>query len=146
MGPPKRPLFVDTSGWLAWLVRGDPHHSKARGLVHRIQAGEYPHLYTSEDVLGETVSVASRKYSVSVARETLRRIQQEPSVAVLYTDEAVLQRSLDVYLNLSRPDIPFVDVCICGHMERNAIRDVFTFDKEHFDFLRKAFDVSRVPR
>ncbi|HUY79863.1 MAG TPA: hypothetical protein VMV29_24035 [Ktedonobacterales bacterium] len=125
-------LFVDTSGWMATIDRGDTFHAAAQQILQTAYQQRRP-LITSNYVLSELAPLLERR---NVARATLllaiKTIRSDPRVTVVHVDEstddeawALLDARLDKQWSL-------VDASSFILMARMGILDAFTND-HHFE-------------
>lgn len=131
-------IFVDTSFWVAFRNKRDPHHEESVHLLDVHQAGP---LVTTNHVRGETWTFVRRKSGHQAAVEFLDAIRQSPRVRVLFVSEE-LERDADRWLRRhDERQYSFVDATSFAVMKSLKIRDALAFDG---DFSAAAFNELRV--
>jgi predicted nucleic acid-binding protein len=121
--------FVDTNVFLRYLTKDDPDKAQACfDLFKRAEANQVT-LTATETVIAEVVYVLSSKRTYNLPRDqvrarlypllTLRGLQLPQRRTVLW--------ALDLYVAY---EIDFEDAVIVAHMERQAIRELYSYDRD----------------
>jgi predicted nucleic acid-binding protein len=121
--------FVDTNVFLRYLTKDDPDKAQACfDLFKRAEANQVT-LTATETVIAEVVYVLSSKRTYNLPRDqvrarlypllTLRGLQLPQRRTVLW--------ALDLYVAY---EIDFEDALIVAHMERQAIRELYSYDRD----------------
>lgn len=120
--------FVDTNLFIRYLTNDDP------GLADRVElllddaaAGEVQ-LVTTELVMAETVWVLESSYhlnNVQIA-PLIRGILATPGLEVINGD--LVGKALVMY---ELQNIDFVDAYIAALMEKQGIKDIYSYDRKH---------------
>ncbi len=121
--------FVDTNIFLRHLTGDDP--KKAQACFQLFQKAERNEiqLTTSQVVIAEVVYVlSSSKQVYNLSREEIRsRLYPLLSMQGLkLTHRKMYLRALDLYATYP---LDFEDALIVAHMERQKIKEVFTYDR-----------------
>lgn len=90
--------------------------------------------FSTQAVLGEVLTVASMRYSRSVAIQFITDIIESKTTIVLENQELV-DRALALFQSIKNKDVSWVDCYSFAIIERMHITSVFSFDK---DFRRHA--------
>ena len=121
--------FVDTNIFLRYLTRDDPDKAQACfELFKRAEANQVTFTAT-ETVIAEVVYVLSSKRTYNLPRDQIRaRLYPLISLQGLRLPQrrAVL-RALDLYVAY---EIDFEDALIVAHMERGAVRNLYSYDRD----------------
>ena len=128
-----RPIFVDTSAWLAMAVRRDHYHKRAATFYKKVTQERTP-LLTSNYVLVETYTriryddgheKAVRFHDVIVMAIKARRLHVEWVTPSLH-DEA-----WKIFRDFADQEFSFVDCTSFVIARRQNVESVFAFDR-HF--------------
>lgn len=118
--------FIDTSLFVALLLKHDQWHMRARGaLKPRLD------LYTSAAVINETVSLLQRRGHFSTALDFLRSLRQDEGLRIVHADPAVQTQAWDGYAQWGASGANAVDCLSFAVMRELGIRRALTFD-QHF--------------
>jgi predicted nucleic acid-binding protein len=121
--------FVDTNIFLRYLTKDDPDKAQACfGLFKRAEANQVT-LTANETVIAEVVYVLSSKRTYNLPRDQIRaRLYPLLTLQGLRLPQRrTVLRALDLYVAY---EIDFEDALIVAHMERQAIRDVYSYDRD----------------
>ena len=80
------PVFVDTSGFYAFLDRSDPFHPKARALFLRAEEGKWQ-LFTTSYVVHESWALIQARLGWDAVEDWLRTLL--PMCEVIWVDESL---------------------------------------------------------
>lgn len=141
----RRPLFVDTWGWLAFGHRRDPHHEEVRTYVEQATEDQVP-LYTTDYVLDETITLVFRREHFGEARAFIGGLLQAIEAGELRM-ERVTSRRFEAAWTLrqkfqDKPDISFTDLTSMAVMQELGLARVLTGDVQ-FEHVGLGFH--RVP-
>jgi predicted nucleic acid-binding protein len=121
--------FVDTNIFLRYLTRDDPDKAQACfELFKRAEANQIT-LTATETVVAEVVYVLSSKRTYNLPRDQIRaRLYPLLTLQGLRLPQRqTVLRALDLYV---AHEIDFEDALIVAHMQRQAIRDVYSYDRD----------------
>ena len=121
--------FVDTNIFLRYLTRDDPDKAQACfELFKRAEANQIT-LTVTETVVAEVVYVLSSKRTYNLPRDQIRaRLYPLLTLQGLrLSQRQTVLRALDLYVAY---EIDFEDALIVAHMQRQAIRDVYSYDHD----------------
>ena len=110
--------FVDTSYWVALLVRRDGHHEAARALWSH----EPGALLCTNHVLGETWTFLRRRAGHEAAVAFLEAVQGSPRVTLEHVDQATEVEALEWLCRHDEREYSFVDATSFAVMRRRASR------------------------
>ena len=119
-------IFLDASYLLALYNESDVHHKLAVKLAERIDANEYGHVITSDDVFDEVVSVTLRKFGKEKA-QTLGK-QVIDSIFIVLGDKHLFDNAFEIF-NASKDPFSFTDCISQAIMDLAQIKHIATFDK-----------------
>jgi predicted nucleic acid-binding protein len=121
--------FVDTNIFLRYLTRDDPDKAQACfELFKRAEANQVT-LTATETVIAEVVYVLSSKRTYNLPRDQIRaRLYPLLTLQGLrLLQRRTVLRALDLYVVY---EIDFEDALIVAHMEQQAIREVYSYDRD----------------
>ena len=121
--------FVDTSAFLALLVRSDRSHSDARRGFDRLRAARAI-LVTTSYVLLETCALLQRR----IGMEALADFRREfvPCLEVVWVDADLHERGLDIVVERGTRDLSLVDAVSFEVMRERGLGAAFAYDR-HFE-------------
>jgi predicted nucleic acid-binding protein len=121
--------FVDTNIFLRYLTRDDPDKAQACfELFKRAEANQIT-LTATETVIAEVVYVLSSKRTYNLPRDQIRaRLYPLLTLQGLRLPQRqTILRALDLYVTYP---IDFEDALIVAHMERQTIRELYSYDRD----------------
>jgi predicted nucleic acid-binding protein len=121
--------FVDTNIFLRYLTKDDPDKAQACfELFKRAEANQVT-LTATETVIAEVVYVLSSKRTHDLPRDQIRaRLYPLLTLQGLRLPQRrTVLRALDLYVAY---EIDFEDALMVAHMERQAIRELYSYDRD----------------
>lgn len=91
-------------------------------------------LVTSTDVLGETLTVISRKLGKSMAREFYDSFVLGSAMKILLVGDMVQSEAINLFFRARSKKVSYIDCSSVVMMKQNKIELAFTFDR-HFKQL-----------
>jgi predicted nucleic acid-binding protein len=131
------PVFCDTSGFLALLVKTDAFHARARRAFETLRAREAP-LLTTSYVLVETYALLGRRFGLDAVRAF--RESMEPLLSVEWIGPDTHAEGLDWLLAQGRARLSLVDATSFVVARAAGVEEAFAFDP---DFERAGFRLVR---
>lgn len=128
MTPTPIKLFVDTNIFVALKDKNDPTHQKAYALLDRIEKQDLV-LFTSSDIVGETLTVLSRKLGKQAAKEFLNEYQQG-GINEIFINETIHQEARELFEKTNSKNISFIDCTTAVAMKSQKIQTIFSFDQD----------------
>ena len=125
-------VFVDTNIFVALKDKNDSTHKEAKKIALYLKKKNIK-LYTSSDVIGETLTVLSRKLGKKVARSFFDNYLKS-GVSEIFIDDIIHDEARKLFFKITSKNISFIDCSSAIAMEQSKIDVVFTFDK-HFKSL-----------
>ncbi len=122
--------FVDTSGFVALYHRNDASHEQAKGIWASLRKRQTV-LYTSRDVISETVTLVHRRTGHRQAVICGNDLWGSPVLDILRSDVRQDQEAWELFQKHSDKDFSFVDCLSFVMMKELRIQLAFTLDK-HF--------------
>jgi predicted nucleic-acid-binding protein len=120
--------FVDTNLFIRYLTNDDPILAdRVEQLLDDAAAGSVQ-LVTTELVMAESVWVLESSYRLTYAQiaPLIRGILATPGMDVINGD--LVGKALVIY---ELQNIDFVDAYISALMEKQGIKDIYSFDRKH---------------
>lgn len=125
-------IFIDTNIFVALKDNRDPTHKKAVRLLDLLEKRQII-LYTSSDVLGETLTVAARKLGKKIAKDFLNAYKKS-SIHEIFINERLHEQAQLLFYKTDSKQVSFIDCSSVCAMKEEKISVIFTFDK-HFKLL-----------
>lgn len=125
-------VFVDTNVFVALRDENDSTHKKAIKILDKLHR-EKALLYTSSDIIAESLTVLSRKLGGDHAAEFLREIKKGIPKEI-FIDINLHSEARNLFTKVKPKNISFIDCSSVVAMKTNKIETIFTFDK-HFKSL-----------
>jgi predicted nucleic acid-binding protein len=131
-GPETTPLFIDTGGFFAYFVENSPRHDRANAVMTAIQNGDlrFRPMYTTGYILSELATLILRKKGHEKAMDTLQRIRESQTVAVLHIDAAQFDAVCDEFQRFDDQQISFVDHTTGVLAREVGAEHIFAFDSD----------------
>lgn len=126
-------VFIDTSGWMAYLVVSETHHALAEQELRQAIGSPQITIYTTDHVLAELVALlTTRRVPRQQILDDVGHLLLAPRIQKLYTDQALF---LDAWELLQRrPDKEWwlADAISIPQMQRLGVMEALTND-HHFE-------------
>ncbi|MFQ5702424.1 MAG: type II toxin-antitoxin system VapC family toxin [Gemmatimonadales bacterium] len=136
MAPLYRPVFVDTSAWVALIYRRDQARKKAVSVWPSLRAGRR-NLITTELVATETYNLLLYRIGNEAALAFMDKLLMRSHQRIVWTDADLAAVAVEAWLRRYRDQaFSFTDAVSFEVMEREAVREAFAFDT---DFERAGF-------
>jgi len=126
-------IFVDSSAWIAVMLKREQHHSRAAKAFESFLSKGTP-LVTTDYVLSETYTFIRHRTKdfAKILRfdEIVAEAEKEKFLIVRWTDKKVFQEARRLLLKYSDQMFSFVD-CVSFITARELkLKEVFTFDRD----------------
>lgn len=125
-----RRVFADTSALLALVVPEDRLHGTASRTLGRLRERDVE-LVTTSYVLVESHALLGRRIGLAAVRAFREKV--EPNLAVVWVDEELHERGLDLLLTRGIRDLSLVDAVSFVVCREEGIDEVFAFDRHFTD-------------
>jgi uncharacterized protein len=118
-------IFIDTSAFLAVIVKNDVNHAQARITWEKLLLSRSP-LFCSNYVLIETISILQNR----VGLQAVRSFQEDvvPLLTVEWVDAPIHRIGMESLMAANRRNLSLVDCTSFTLMRNRGIRKVFAFD------------------
>ena len=126
--PPR--VFVDTCAFVALQDKQDSTHNQATH-INNLLSEKHAQLYTSSDVVGETLTVTSKKLGKIQAAKFLADYLTT-NIRQLFITPYLHQEAKKIFFLLASKHISFIDCTSIAAMKQAKISLAFTFDY-HFE-------------
>ena len=127
-------LFIDTGAYLSQFHKHDNHYPTALEVWQRLRGED--HLYvTTNHILDELATLLGRRTNYEYAARKLEKIY-ESDVFIVRPDKQDEQQALIFFRKYADHKISFTNCLSFVVMRRLKIKQIFTFDKTHFDYAR----------
>jgi len=131
---PKK-VFVDTSAWLALLVKKDINHRLVADHYKKLLDNKNP-LITSSLVIGETFTLLRYRHNQSSQKPYffLQFIEESPSIETVYSSPAIEKKGFSLLEKFQDHRFSFVDATSFALMDDLKIEAALTLDS-HFSIM-----------
>jgi predicted nucleic acid-binding protein len=122
-------VFIDTAGFIALYVAADAHHQEA--IACREQTLKYSRLYTSSEVISETIAHIQRDHQVDQACLlcfTEDILNHKDWITLLHVDDDLVSRAVELVRLRNNRRFSLVDATNVLLMEKQRIDIIFSFD------------------
>lgn len=127
---PKRPVFLDTNGWLALLNSSDALHSAASTVwSDLIRRGST--IFLTDWIVAETGNGLARSNARQRFPRAVALLRESPRGRLLSISESLFRASLDLYASQPDKSWGLVDCASFLVMQEHEISDMVTNDR-HF--------------
>jgi uncharacterized protein len=125
-----KPVLLDTSGIIALLHRGDPHHERAKELAAQLTQ-ERRMLLTTTAVLAEAGDGFVRKKRWHILNPFLVALAADPTATILAVDRDLFERARQLRESRLDKDWGLTDCLSFVTMTDRGVEEAFTAD-HHF--------------
>lgn len=122
-----RDVFADTVYWVALVVSQDQYHQRVRAWTARITG----RITTTAPVLLETANMLARPAWRASVVALIEHLRQRPDVHIVPMDQALWERSWELYRNRTDKAWSLTDCVSFLVMQEARLTDALTAD-EHF--------------
>ncbi len=133
-------IFVDANFFIALFYSKDSLHKRAITISKKLKK-ESIQLVISNLIFAEVVTVISQRVSRDIAIHAGQEIFKNPAVRMVYIDEYLHNLSWQIFQEISKKDMSFVDCSILGVMRAEGIQKLLTFDREDFSPLTRHYSL-----
>lgn len=124
----KHRIFIDTSSFVALQNKKDPSHNQAIKISKLLLKKKFE-LYTSSDIVGETITVLSKKLSKKEAHLFYEEYHKS-DIKEIHINESIHQETRKFFLKLKSKNISFIDCSSVVAMKSKGIKNIFSFDQD----------------
>lgn len=129
-------VFIDSNYFIALFNPFDTLHERARVIGEKILTQDI-NLVISNFILLEVLTVVSQKVGKYAAVGTGKKIRENPLIEIIHIDEFLQEKSWEIFQEIKRKDVSFVDCSILTVMKAEGIEKLLTFDTDDFKALQK---------
>lgn len=131
-------VFVDSNYFIALFNPVDTFHERARLIGEGISTQDIS-LVISNFIFLEILTVVSQKVGKYAAVEAGNKIKKNPLIESIHIDEFLQEKSWEIFQEIKRKDVSFVDCSILAVMKIEGIKELLTFDISDFEPLQKQY-------
>lgn len=121
-------IFIDTNVFVAIKDDNDSTHDRAMLLLKTLKKSKKVKFYTSSDVIGESLTVISKKLGKLAAIEFLSQFKNYAHE--IFIDKYLHQETRDFFRRVKSKNISFIDCSSVVAMKRHKIKTIFSFDQD----------------
>jgi predicted nucleic acid-binding protein len=122
-----KPLFADTSYFVAFCGRNDAFHDRAVALSGSLLG----RIITTEYVVVETGGLLCRPEDRPAYINLVRDLQSDPTVQLLPASRSLFRAGFNLFVNRPDKEWSLVDCISMAVMKQRRLKDVLTID-HHF--------------
>lgn len=120
-------VFIDTNVFVAIKDDKDLTHDRAILLLKTLKSKKV-RFFTSSDVIGESITVISKKLGKLAAVEFLNHVSNYAQE--IFIDAFLHKESRNLFKRIKSKNISFIDCSSAVAMKRNKIKSIFSFDRD----------------
>jgi predicted nucleic acid-binding protein len=135
------PIFVDSNYFIGLFNPQDPLSNNANRISRELEQKHAP-IFISNFIFLEITTIISMRAGREIARETGKYLLSAPQIHTTHIDEALQQRTWDIFQEIAQKNISFVDCSIIAAMQELDIAKLLTFDTKDFKQLQKKYKFS----
>jgi predicted nucleic acid-binding protein len=125
-------VFVDTSGWMAYLVAGEAYHAQAIQELDHALGNPSIAIYTTDHVLAELVALMlGRKIPRSMILRDVDGLLIAPRIVKLFTDQTLFDEAWALLQQRADKEWSLADAISILRMQQLGVTEVLTND-HHF--------------
>ncbi len=128
-GKPPNSVFVDTDAIVALVQISDSNHGKALKLQKLVDKYKIK-IYTSDFVIGETVTVISQKSNIDLASK-IGKEMLSGGMELFCVSRSEMKLALEKFSQQVSKNSRFTDMVNMVLMDRLKIDTIFSFDKHY---------------
>ena len=125
-------IFIDTSAWVAFAIKSDPNHAKAKQIFKNCLE-ENASLFTSNDIIDEATTRLIYGAGFSKAKLFYQLWQHNLKsglIAQLWTDEQIQTEAWQILVKFKDHKLSLTDASSIALFRRFKIDAIFTFDSD----------------
>ena len=126
-----KPIFIDTSGFVALAAPKDRNHARARKFLGMLSRTRRP-LLTSTYVADEVITLIRMRVGHTAAVTIGRAILDSKWCRMLDIDEELREGAWDLFTRYSDHEFSFTDCTSFAAMKAFGLDEAFTFDRRDF--------------
>lgn len=134
-------VFIDSSFLVALFNERDALHKKATPIAKILKEKDYQ-IFISNFVFLETTTIVSQKLDRETAIFCGNLLLNSGEFKTIYIDEHLNNLSWDIFQEIKKKNMSFVDCSIIASMRFFNIKKLLTFDREDFTQLRRKYRFS----
>lgn len=121
-------VFVDTNVFVTIRDNTDSTHKKALKISEYLSKNKI-RWATSSDVIGETLTVISKKLGKEIAMDWYKDFKNS-SIREIFIDDKIHNETRKFFAKIKSKNISFIDCSSVVAMKRNKIKYIFSFDED----------------
>jgi uncharacterized protein len=126
-------VFIDTSGWMAYLVVSETHHALAEQELRQAIGSPQITIYTTDHVLAELVALlTTRRVPRQQILDDVGHLLLAPRIQKLYTDQALFLDAWELLQRRPDKEWSLADAISIPQMQRLGVMEALTND-HHFE-------------
>jgi predicted nucleic acid-binding protein len=131
-------IFVDTGAFLARYLSSDNLHARAVRAWKELERRKPTKVFTSHDVIDETLTLLARRADYAFAAERGRRLFDSDTLEILHADAATERAAIGLFEKFADQRVSFTDCLSFALMRARDVRRAFSFDRH---FAAAGFDL-----
>jgi hypothetical protein len=134
-------IFLDTGFYFALLAKKDSNHAQAELLLNELSEGIYGHIYTSDFVFNESMTLINVR-TKGTRKDLLERMKslflgEEPLAKMITVDNEILDEISNLQIKITKINEPisFTDCSTIILCQIRKISKIISFDSHYVGFL-----------
>lgn len=131
-------VFIDTSAWVAYLLKGEKNHKRISAYLNNLIKSR-AELFTSDFVLSETwtrLITSQGFYYASALRSKTKQAESENLLTIFHTRESFFEETWDIFEKFSDKKLSYTDANIILYLRKFKVDEILTLDG---DFTKAGF-------
>lgn len=124
-------IFVDTSAWIALLLKNETHHKPVTQYFSQ-ESAKNSKFFTSDYVLDEAwtrLITHTNFHLVQSLKDMIDQAVKEQILLVLYTDQTIFTHSWAIFTKYQEHQLSFTDATIISFAQNLKIDEILTLDQ-----------------
>jgi len=134
-------IFLDTGFYFALLAKKDSNHERAELLLNELSEGIYGHIYTSDFVFNESMTLINVR-TKGTRKDLLERMKslflgEEPIAKMITVDNEILDEISNLQIKITKMNEPisFTDCSNIILCQTRKISKIVSYDSHYIGFL-----------
>lgn len=137
-------LFVDSNYFCALYNPRDSQHRKAKKIAKALKQ-EKPSLIISNFIFLETVTIISQRVNKKTAIRLGKHLIDDEKIKIIHISPQLNKQTWEIFQKIKNKNVSFVDASILTLLSAEGIKNLLTFDSDHFKTLKRYFRFKILP-
>ncbi len=137
-------LFIDSNFFCALYNPADSQHQKALKIAGILRK-KTPLIFISNFIFLEVVTIISQRIGRQAAVQIGGHLMDENKVKMININPQLNRQAWEFFQQIESKNMSFVDVSIPVVLSAEGIKNLLTFDADHFKILQRYFPFQFFP-